>query len=135
MLANYGGFETTVDEISRRFAQRGYDCVVFCRAHGNFVGGTNPALLEAMASSPRVLAIERRFGQEVPRETTYFFTVYFTVDNTAASSRSILNCPERSTAMRFRVGSNYKRNSVAESYTCLAEGWPAAYAPVAGKPS
>ncbi len=27
----YGGFETSVDEISRRFAERGYDCVVFCR--------------------------------------------------------------------------------------------------------
>jgi len=29
--ANYGGFETAVDEISGRFVERGYDCVVFCR--------------------------------------------------------------------------------------------------------
>jgi len=29
--ACYGGFETAVDEISRRFAERGYDCVIFCR--------------------------------------------------------------------------------------------------------
>ena len=29
--ANYGGFETTVDEISRRFAENGYDPVVYCR--------------------------------------------------------------------------------------------------------
>ena len=29
--ANYGGFETTVDEISRRFAENGYDAVVYCR--------------------------------------------------------------------------------------------------------
>src|SRR4051794_37371389 len=30
--ANYGGFETAVDNISRRFFERGHDCVVFCRA-------------------------------------------------------------------------------------------------------
>ena len=29
--ANYGGFETTVDEISRRFGESGYDPVVYCR--------------------------------------------------------------------------------------------------------
>ena len=29
--ANYGGFETTVDEISRRFAENGYDPMVYCR--------------------------------------------------------------------------------------------------------
>ena len=28
--ANYGGFETAVDEISKHFAESGYDCVVFC---------------------------------------------------------------------------------------------------------
>ena len=28
---NYGGFETTVDEISRRFGDSGYDPVVYCR--------------------------------------------------------------------------------------------------------
>ena len=29
--ANYGGFETAVDEISKRFIARGYQCVVICR--------------------------------------------------------------------------------------------------------
>src|SRR5215207_10333138 len=29
--ANYGGFETTVDEISKRFVKSDYNCVVFCR--------------------------------------------------------------------------------------------------------
>jgi hypothetical protein len=29
--ANYGGFETTVDEISKRFVENGYDAVVYCR--------------------------------------------------------------------------------------------------------
>ena len=29
--ANYGGFETIMDEISKRFAENGYDAVVYCR--------------------------------------------------------------------------------------------------------
>ena len=29
--ANYGGFETAVDEISRRFVEHSYESVVFCR--------------------------------------------------------------------------------------------------------
>lgn len=29
--AKYGGFETAVDEISKRFVASGYDCDVFCR--------------------------------------------------------------------------------------------------------
>lgn len=101
----------------------------FCYVHGNFVGGTNPALLEAMASSPRILAIEGPFSREVLGETGYFFTV----DNMAVSFRSILNCPDRSAAMRSRVQSNYQWDSVAESYMRLAEGRPAAYAPLASK--
>jgi glycosyltransferase involved in cell wall biosynthesis len=28
---NYGGYETTVNEVSRRFVKRGYTCVVYCR--------------------------------------------------------------------------------------------------------
>ncbi len=31
--ARYGGFETAVDEISQRFLQKGYNCVVFSRSY------------------------------------------------------------------------------------------------------
>jgi len=31
--ANYGGFETLADELSRRLAQRGHDVTVYCRSH------------------------------------------------------------------------------------------------------
>ena len=32
--ANYGGFETAVDEISKRFVEQGFRCDVFCRGEG-----------------------------------------------------------------------------------------------------
>jgi len=31
--ANYGGFETTIDEITKRFIRAGYGCDVFCRSN------------------------------------------------------------------------------------------------------
>ena len=95
----------------------------FCYVHGNFVGGTNPALLEAMASCPRVLAIDVAFSREVLGDTGYFFTP----SNMAASFRSVLGRPERTAGMRDRVRVRYRWDSVAESYVRLAEGQPAAY--------
>lgn len=97
----------------------------FCYVHGNFVGGTNPALLEAMASCPRVLAIDVAFSREVLGDAGYFFTP----DNMVASFRNVLSTPDRSAAMRERVRSRYRWDAVAESYIRLAEGKPAAYSP------
>ena len=97
----------------------------FCYVHGNFVGGTNPALLEAMTSCPRILAIDVPFSREVLGDTGYFFTP----DNLAASFRSILSRPSRGEIMRERVQSRYRWDMVAESYIRLVEGQPADYYP------
>ena len=99
------------------------DC--FCYIHGNSVGGTNPALLEAMASCPRVLAIDTTFSREVLGDTGYFFAPA----NLAASFRGVLSNPDRSTDMRDRVRTHYRWDAVAESYMRLVEGKPAAYSP------
>lgn len=98
----------------------------FCYVHGNSVGGTNPALLEAMAACPRVLAIEGPFSREVLGETGYFFSP----DDMAAALRGVPALPERSEAMRDRVRSRYRWDAVAESYARLAQGQPAAYEPM-----
>jgi glycosyltransferase involved in cell wall biosynthesis len=95
----------------------------FCYVHGNFVGGTNPALLEAMATCPRVLAVDVPFSREVLGDTGYFFEP----DEMATSFRSVLSHPDRSAAMRDRVQSRYRWDSVAESYMRLVEGRPADY--------
>ena len=97
----------------------------FCYLHGNSVGGTNPALLEAMASCPRVLAIEGPFSREVLGETGYFFDP----EALDAALRAVVSLPERSEDMRERVLSHYQWDAVGEAYVRLAEGRPASYSP------
>ena len=98
----------------------------FCYIHGNSVGGTNPALLEAMVTCPRILAIDTTFSREVLGGTGYLFTPA----DMATSFRGVLSSPERSAAMRERGQTHYRWDSVAESYMRLVEGKPAAYSPV-----
>ena len=97
----------------------------FCYVHGNSVGGTNPALLEAMASSPRVLAIAVPFSHEILGETGYFFTA----NGMATSMRGVIGSVERREDMQARVRSRYDWNAVVESYIRLVEGKNAAYSP------
>ena len=96
----------------------------FCYVHGNSVGGTNPALLEAMASCPRVLAIEGPFSREVLGDTGSFFEP----GSMARDLREVLGRPDMSEAMRAHVRSGYQWDAVAEGYMRLAEGKPANYA-------
>ncbi len=95
----------------------------FCYVHGNSVGGTNPALLEAMASCPRVLAVEGPFSRELLGETGYLFAPA----SMATALRNALRCPEQTAAMRERVLTRYRWDAVAESYERLTRGQPARY--------
>lgn len=97
----------------------------FCYVHGNSVGGTNPALLEAMASCPRVLAIDLPFSRELLGDEGRFFRP----DDMIESFRGVLGEPDGSAALRERVRSLYQWDAVAESYARLAEGKPAGYSP------
>jgi glycosyltransferase involved in cell wall biosynthesis len=99
----------------------------FCYVHGNSVGGTNPALLEAMASSPRVLAIAVPFSHEVLGETGYLFEP----GDLAALLRKVPGSPEQREVMVARVRARYDWDAVGESYVRLAEGKSAAYSPAA----
>jgi glycosyltransferase involved in cell wall biosynthesis len=95
----------------------------FCYVHGNSVGGTNPALLEAMSSCPRVLAVEGPFSREVLGDTGHFFVP----DDMVAVFGDIPGYPDNLAAMRNRVNSYYQWDAVAESYIRLVEGHPADY--------
>jgi len=97
----------------------------FCYVHGNFVGGTNPALLEAMATCPRVLAVDVPFSREVLGDEGHFFRL----EDMAASFRGILSSPDNSAGLRKRVRSHYQWDAVAMSYMNLVEGRPANYSP------
>lgn len=97
----------------------------FSYVHGNSVGGTNPALIEAMATCPRVLAIDVPFSREMLGETGFFFRP----DDMASAFRDVLGRADRSAVMRRRVRSLYRWDDVARSYMCLVEGRPADYPP------
>lgn len=95
----------------------------FCYVHGNSVGGTNPALLEAMASCPRVLAIEGPFSREVLGNMGHFFAP----TDIVASLHGVIDSPDQSAALRKRARSRYRWDAVAESYMRIVEGRPAIY--------
>lgn len=99
----------------------------FCYVHGNSAGGTNPALLEAMVSCPRILAIEGPFSREVLGDTGLFFTP----EGMARSLSDSLKLPDDSRSMQDRARSRYDWDSVAESYVRLMEGEAANYSPPA----
>lgn len=97
----------------------------FCYVHGNSVGGTNPALLEAMVSCPRILSVEGRFSREVLGDEGYFFEP----DSLSSSLRGILDSTDHLTIMQNRARSCYDWDSVAESYMRVADKQPACYLP------
>ena len=101
-----------------------------CYVHGNCVGGTNPALLEAMATCPRVIAVNNEFNQEVLGRDG----VYFERGNIEPGLHAAAALGVQSEALRLRAHRLYQWDAVAESYMRLGEGRPAAYAPATYPP-
>jgi len=87
----------------------------FCYVHGNSVGGTNPALLEAMASSPRVLALDCEYSQEVLGTTAH----YFDREGIGEALRKVTGAVQ-SPEMRNRAYKLYQWDAVAQSYMRFA---------------
>ncbi len=97
----------------------------YCYVHGNSVGGTNPALLEAMAFCPRIAAIDSIFSREVLGDTAAFFKVA----DISLVLISTISQSDRSRHLRARVESRYQWDAVAASYLRLSNGLPADYEP------
>lgn len=97
----------------------------FCYVHGNSVGGTNPALLEAMATCPRILAIDIIFSKDILGELGH----YFIVDNLVDIFRRAPLFPDRQEELRARVEGNYQWDAVADSYMAIVEGRDPTYRP------
>ena len=98
----------------------------FCYVHGNSVGGTNPALLEAMATCSRILAIDVIFSREVLGEQGHYFT-RDSIDEMFLKSPLF---PDNREKLRKRAESNYQWDAVAESYMAIAEGCDYTYRPI-----
>ncbi|MCP4685022.1 MAG: glycosyltransferase family 1 protein [bacterium] len=97
----------------------------FCYVHGNSVGGTNPALLEAMATCPRIIAIDCEFSREVLGPNG----VYFPTENIADKLQEACRLEDQTSELKRRVAERYQWQAVAESYMQLSTGIPAEYVP------
>jgi len=87
-----------------------------CYVHGNSVGGTNPALLEAMSCCQRIMAIDGPFSKEVLGD----YGILFQVDQLALSFKQSLSMVAQSREMKLRLKNSYQWDAVAESYKELA---------------
>jgi len=94
-----------------------------CYVHGNSVGGTNPALLEAMSVCPRIAAIDIDFSQEVLGP----FGLRFTRRNLAQVLRRAVTSADQSSGMQARIEARYRWDEVSRSYGRLADGMSADY--------
>lgn len=83
-----------------------------CYVHGNSVGGTNPALLEAMGSCKRVMAIDGPFSKEVLGS----YGLLFTGERLAEQFKEVICMEEQCHGMKERLYSNYQWHAVARSY-------------------
>jgi len=97
----------------------------FAYVHGNHAGGTNPALLEAMLSCPRIMAIDVNYSREVLGETAHFFDP----SKIAAAYHAILSYRDCSEELRTRLHKYYRWDEVAEAYMRLSENKDADYKP------
>lgn len=95
----------------------------FSYVHGNSVGGTNPALLEAMVYCKRILAIDINFSRDVLGA----YGTYFNSNNLQQKFQDILLSEELSTQLKERAARNYNWQNVSKSYMRMVEGKSANY--------
>jgi hypothetical protein len=99
----------------------------FCYVHGNSVGGTNPALLEAMAYCSRLMAIDCEFSREVLGPRGHFFDQ----KNITPTFRISVDSPDQRDYLSSRVNRLYQWDTVADSYLQLAKAQNGEYRPIA----
>ncbi|MFB5267902.1 DUF1972 domain-containing protein [Paenibacillus enshidis] len=95
----------------------------YCYVHGNSVGGTNPALLEAMQSTKRILAIDCPFSEEVLGANGKRFTI----GNLSQVFMDSLHLEDQSLSMKHRIKLHYQWDKVAESYKNITQEKSANY--------
>lgn len=101
----------------------------FGYVHGNSVGGTNPALLEAMACCPRIMAIDVPFSREVLGD----LGIFFKPPEISAAFSAVLNANDNTFALRARISRFYRWDEVADSYERFVKGQSAEYRPRVGE--
>ena len=95
----------------------------FACIHGHSVGGTNPALLEAMSMKNLIIAHDNEFNREVGGQTMLYFK---DASELAAKIGEIEHKPESFVALKeaacSRVLSNYSWEDIVKEYDKLFQG-------------
>ena len=98
-------------------------CGAFAYVHGHEVGGTNPALLQALGSGCCVLALDVPFNAEVVQEAALPYRR--DPDDLAAQMRRVLADPRLVDRLRRsgpeRVREAYRWDRVIDGYECILE--------------
>lgn len=97
----------------------------FCYVHGNSVGGTNPALLEAMSACPRIMAIDVIFSREV----LGLYGNYFSLNNISQVFRDSVLFPDKRDELKKCVQNAYQWGAVGASYMAIVENTDSTYMP------
>jgi glycosyltransferase involved in cell wall biosynthesis len=89
--------------------------------HGHSVGGTNPSLLEAMASGCRIIAHDNPFNRTVTGEDARYFCNSQEV--TALLMEGTIISEKQIAGNRLKITSCYTPDSVAFAYQTLLQQW------------
>jgi glycosyltransferase involved in cell wall biosynthesis len=93
-------------------------CNCFAYVHGNSVGGTNPALLQTMASGCFTIAVDVQFNHDVLSDCGIYYDK--NEDSLAKKMRWALNNEDQLNAYgrkaQQRIAENYRWNKVADKY-------------------
>jgi glycosyltransferase involved in cell wall biosynthesis len=98
----------------------------YCYIHGNSVGGTNPALLEAMNSCARIMAVDVLFNGEVLAEYGYFFSP----ENLVKKFQESVSFPDLRDGLRKRSQNTYQWDAVGRSYIAIVKNTDPKYSPM-----
>jgi glycosyltransferase involved in cell wall biosynthesis len=92
----------------------------FCKLyfHGHSVGGTNPSLLEAMASGAVIAAHDNEFNRAVLQNDAFYFT-------TAAEVKQIINTMERTDATAGMIENNLEKIKAKFNWPAIVDEYEA----------
>lgn len=90
--------------------------------HGHSVGGTNPSLLEAMASSAMIIAHDNPFNRDVLGVNAFYFSASAGISNLLNDAHNVLTMREQFISQNLlKIEKQYNWKVIAERYEKLCK--------------